>query len=415
MSVSLLTSHAELDDLGGGRYRHTQHLRAIAYREAGALVRSVHDWGDGDANLPHLVSRAPMMVSAGAAGKYRIYPTRALDRYIELSQWVGAGFQNPVRSGNTLTFSQSQGKALLKLAMGGHFLKVETELLGGYIPPNSQFAWPITLVGLTRQGSDLLADGVLVAHLRAPNVYDAANPLDVRPISLTFGSIGGQTGVLFTLPSLAGMSRPVVDPTLSLQPDATDGVDAFIREAGATTNFGTNNSLVIGWRGGGTGIERSLIKFNLSSLPNGAIISSAILSLYVVTNSSSNATTYRVFRQKRVWVESQATWNIYSTGNNWQTAGGFGADDCEQADIGSRAFSATETINEFKDFALNAITKAALDLGNGHLLKSDNEVTSAAYLFASSDHATAANRPKLVIEYTLPGKVHMRAPGRGRW
>jgi hypothetical protein len=111
-----------------------------------------------------------------------------------------------------------------------------------------------------------------------------------------------------------------------------------------------------------------------------------------------------VFRQKRAWVETQATWNIYSTGNNWSTAGGFHVDDCEQTDIGNRAFTATETLNQFKDFTLTAASIAEMIAGggftnNGFLIKADTE-TNDQYLFAGSGDGTAENRPKLVIDYT---------------
>ncbi|MBK7366189.1 MAG: DNRLRE domain-containing protein [Nitrosomonas sp.] len=189
--------------------------------------------------------------------------------------------------------------------------------------------------------------------------------------------------------------------TLTLQPNETTAMDTWIRSESPTQNNGTNVQLQVGEINGLVGARRSLIKFDLSSLPSNATITSAVLSLYVVTNGdfSINARTFRVYRLKRAWVESQATWNIYSTGNNWAAAGGFHADDCEQTEIGGRAFTATETQNQFKDFILTPITKAALDLGNGWMIKADTE-DNDAYLFASSSDATAANRPKLVITYT---------------
>jgi len=190
--------------------------------------------------------------------------------------------------------------------------------------------------------------------------------------------------------------------TLTLQPDATDGIDTFIDSGLPDTNYATGVTCQVGERSAAANIYRQLIKFDLSALPADAIISSAVLSLYATLDRSTNARTFRVYRLKRAWVEAEATWNIYSTGNNWSTAGGFHADDCEQVEIGSRAFTATETINVFKDFPLTPTTKAGLDLGNGWLIKADTEVDDN-YSFASSDNATASNRPKLVIEYTVPG------------
>jgi len=68
----------------------------------------------------------------------------------------------------------------------------------------------------------------------------------------------------------------------------------------------------------------------------------------------------------------------------------------------SRSWLAAGTLNEFKDFALSPVTKAALDLGNGWLVKADTEADDG-HGFSASDNGTAANRPKLVVVYTVGG------------
>lgn len=191
--------------------------------------------------------------------------------------------------------------------------------------------------------------------------------------------------------------------TLTLQPDATAGVDTWLAQSLPTTNLGTNALFLIG--GDGANASRALIKFDLSSLPSNAVISSATLSIYATVDEATTASTIRVYRQIRAWTEAGATWNTYDGSTSWQTAGGFGALDCEQTDIGSRATTATETVNAFKDILLTPTTKAGLDLGNGWLIKTDNETLADRYRYSSSDAATAANRPKLVIVYTVPSST----------
>lgn len=189
---------------------------------------------------------------------------------------------------------------------------------------------------------------------------------------------------------------------LTLQPDAASGVDAFIYTGGATTNFGSNVSLAVGRLSVDSQIYRSLIKFDLSSVPSDAVISSAVLSLMVNGDYSTNAETISVYRVIRAWTEAGVTWIKYDGAVNWQTVGGFGALDCEQTPIGATAFAASETVGVFKDFALTPTTKAGLDLGNGWLIKADAEAVSNGYGFHSSDAATAGNRPRLVITYSTP-------------
>lgn len=186
--------------------------------------------------------------------------------------------------------------------------------------------------------------------------------------------------------------------TLTLQPAA--GIDNFIRSGFG--NKGTDTTLLVGNSNDANNYTtRTLIKFDLSTLPDNAVISSATLSLYCNGCLSSNARTFKVYRVIRAWEESQSTWLLWKTGSNWGTAGAFGSDDCEQTAVGSRDFQATESTGEFKDFALTPTTKSGLDLGNGWLIKADTEEDDA-YQFASSDSAVEAQRPKLTIVYTLP-------------
>jgi hypothetical protein len=155
--------------------------------------------------------------------------------------------------------------------------------------------------------------------------------------------------------------------------------------------------MFIGEYSSGSSVTRTLIKFDLSSLPANAVISSAVLSLYCTGDNSATARTFYVYRLKRNWTYNGATWNNYDVTHAWSSAGGFHIDDCEQTDIGSRAFSATETLNQYKDFNLTPTSKSALDLGNGWLIKGDTE-DNDQYQFNASD--AASNKPKLVITYT---------------
>lgn len=201
----------------------------------------------------------------------------------------------------------------------------------------------------------------------------------------------------------------VFDPTITLQPDATAGEDTPLISSTPTRNYGGATGASVG-RTTSTTLSRFLLKFDLSSLPDSAILDSSILTLYQ-TQTNSNPNTIEIFRSKRAWVESQATWNVYATGSSWQEAGGFGADDCDATVIGSLAFTGSETAG-YRDFVLTPTTKADLDFGNGWLLKATDEVTASAHrAFNTSDVSTAAYRPKLVIEYTVEGTDALTANG----
>lgn len=182
--------------------------------------------------------------------------------------------------------------------------------------------------------------------------------------------------------------------TITLTPASAN--DTFIRDSAPTTNYSLGTGFTVG--AATAVIQRSLIKFDLSFLEDTDRIVAATLNLYLTAEQSSNARTMRIYRLKKLYVVSEVTWNIYSTGNNWTTAGGFNVADCEQTDIGSIVFSATETTNATKSIPIVGALKSDLDLGFGWLLKMDTEVDDR-YDFASSRHATEAYRPSLVITY----------------
>lgn len=263
----------------------------------------------------------------------------------------------------------------------------DLRLGGGGATTDPLYYWP-DLIHLTATGQAIVA-GMVEDELS--RIIPVWSPLTATPTAMPTAT-----------PTEGGMT------TLTIQPDGTAGSDTFIRSDLATTNFGTSTALAAG-NVGGFGTFRSLIKFDLSSLPDAAVISSATLSLYATSDNSMNARTMRVYRLKRAFVESQATWNNSATSTPWTAAGGFDPADCEQADIGSLAMLGSETLNEFKDIPLTPTTKSGLDLGYGWLVRMDTE-SSDEYNFSSSDTATAANRPRLTIEYTMPvGGLHVIA------
>ena len=204
--------------------------------------------------------------------------------------------------------------------------------------------------------------------------------------------------------------------TYSSQPDDTTGVDAYISSDNATTNFGTSTLFQIGEWNGGTSVNRGILKFDLSSIPSNAVISDATLSLWVDGDLSSNARTAEMFRVRRNWVESQVTWNVWSTSNNWTTAGaGDTTNDIDSTVCGSCSFTASESAGTQKDFTLVVAELTKLIDGTynnyGWLFKMQTE-TNDEYQMRSSSHATSANRPKLVINYTVPvGTKHLTLLG----
>jgi hypothetical protein len=209
------------------------------------------------------------------------------------------------------------------------------------------------------------------------------------------------TGV--AAPSL--LAAPYLADTFTSQPGSLSGEDTYISSYDATSNFGNSTALNVGETNAASNrISRTLIKFDLSGLPANATINSATLSLWQTAELSDNSTTIRVYRSLRDWSETGATWLLYKSSTAWGADGGFDSTDSEQTDIGSLALTSTEANGE-KQFSLTASAIQEMVAGtftnNGFLLKADSE-TDDQYQFRSSDNSTSAERPQLVIDYTVP-------------
>lgn len=205
----------------------------------------------------------------------------------------------------------------------------------------------------------------------------------------------------------------VIDPTTTLQPDST-GFDTQIIDTTPTTNFGTNVNIYTG-DGSSTSSDatRILIKYDVSSIPSGDAVTAATFSLYENDANSGNGGPINgdidLQKLRRDWVEAQTTWNIWSTGNNWTTAGA--------ADITNDLYAAVSaTVNldnvaaaAFVDWTGATLTDDVQSFVNGSLsnygwrMKSTKDnagVSPRGYnQFSSSDNVTASQRPKLVVTH----------------
>lgn len=150
-------------------------------------------------------------------------------------------------------------------------------------------------------------------------------------------------------------------------------------------------------------ILRSLVKFDLSSIPANATITSASLILTVTSDLSSNARTLSAYRVLRNWA-SGANWNTYNSTNNWGTAGcGNTTTDREATDIGTATQPASPSAGSTVTISLTASKIQEWYSGAlanyGLLLKVDTEVDDAIYY----ESGNSTNKPILRIDYTVPG------------
>ena len=171
-----------------------------------------------------------------------------------------------------------------------------------------------------------------------------------------------------------------------------------------TTNYGSAEDVVV--IDGGTYGMRSILEFSLSSLPAGAVISSATLKLYYYYHAAANPVGKEIsaFKLTRTdWVELQATWNIYKTGNNWTAAGGdfvtsdpSGGTDLVPAGYGWMEWDIQDIVEDAQGNSdpVEILMKFTTEPGVSYQVS-----------WYSKEYGTAEYRPKLTIEYTLPSKT----------
>lgn len=188
--------------------------------------------------------------------------------------------------------------------------------------------------------------------------------------------------------------------TLTAQPDATAGIDAYIDGGATTTNFGTATTLGIGRF---TSVTRALLQFDLSSIPAGATITQASLTL--VTDNYGGTMTGTISRvTQNAWTEAGATWNKYDGTTDWTVAGA-GSDVTSvnrvaYANANASLGGSTVLVGlaPMADYAFQNVAGQKLNM----LFINDVETGINMWIVRSSDHGATGDRPKLVVQYTTP-------------
>jgi len=187
-----------------------------------------------------------------------------------------------------------------------------------------------------------------------------------------------------------------VGPTdcISLQPGASIGKDVNITSAAPTLNYGTNDQITaLAWTNSSTAVSaRTLIDFDLSSLPADAVVTSAELTLYfnpnapsLYQNQGSNA--LWIQRVTSTWDEAKVTWNTMPTVTTTNRVSVPASTSATQ----NYTFSITQLIEDIRANPSSSF---------GLMMSLQTETAYKSVMMSSSDHSNAALHPKLDICYT---------------
>lgn len=159
-------------------------------------------------------------------------------------------------------------------------------------------------------------------------------------------------------------------------------------------------------------VQRSLARVDFSgTIPAGSTIDSADFYQWQVGGVADADARYRYYKVLRAWVEGEATWNIWSTGNNWTTGGceGWGTD--ANVSIYSEDFQHPTYLIpgppdmsfyvDVKDMVIDAIANESSVLSM--VCHRTAGATDNDWQARSTEYVTVAHRPYLRIVWTPPG------------
>lgn len=188
--------------------------------------------------------------------------------------------------------------------------------------------------------------------------------------------------------------------------------DAYIDADNADSNYGSETDLYV--ESYVYEQRRTLIQFDLSSIPAGAEVTSATLKLYYATYSSSvvegespGGRIYWAYRVTQPWTENGITWNKYDGTNSWTTPGG------EYTGTGGASLTMPSSMPRWVEWDVTTIVEAWIEdsqPNHGFLIKdADETMTRNNWVWASfrsSDYSTQPDKnPILEISYTQPNFV----------
>ncbi len=98
--------------------------------------------------------------------------------------------------------------------------------------------------------------------------------------------------------------------------------DAALQNWQPDANFGSDKTVRANYNVDGNKFTSFLVRFDVSTIPNNAIIDSARLELYLESSGGPNPITLGIYSVNSAWSESTVTWNTAppaaATGLNWQ-------------------------------------------------------------------------------------------------
>ena len=199
---------------------------------------------------------------------------------------------------------------------------------------------------------------------------------------------------------VAVQASSVIQKVLQVGQGGYTGVADSYMIGNSTTKNGTKTQMIVtGYADQGvSSIRRGLVRFDLSSIPPGATITAATLSLYSYSsaNTSGNSGYYGLYPLSRSWTDTQANWTVATTGVTWSSPGG---DFAAAPDATAAKQSVAKVWYSWDVTARVQAWLASPSTNYGWIVKCTDENLHNQDYFYQSETSSTTLRPKLVINY----------------
>lgn len=222
------------------------------------------------------------------------------------------------------------------------------------------------------------------------------------------------TPTMTPTPTATATAAPTPTATPTQPPSAGGQEFTIVLQRGLNGYSGVSDSTMNGWEPAtlygriariyirsGEWME-GVLRFDLSSIPENAVVKRAVLGMFVDARSNSYTMDVQVHRLLRPWKESEVNWNQAMNGIPWAEPG------AKAAGVDSAAeYVARTTLNAVQTWVEWDITPLVQDWvrypeGNFGMLLKGVGSAGVRYDLFSSEWANVSARPKLTITYMVP-------------
>lgn len=179
--------------------------------------------------------------------------------------------------------------------------------------------------------------------------------------------------------------------------------DTYINSTSSGTNFDSSTTLVIGssWSSSSY-MRRALFTFNVSSLVDKDVKTARLRLVREGGTGGAAGVVLRARQMLRAYNPTQVTWNVYSTGNNWGTAGAKNTtSDVSPEFYGHEVIENDTTLAEHL-LDVTFLLRKRLSLGDTTTFRmivgTDSSEGDNAISFYSLEASTAEYRPILIVD-----------------